>query len=117
MKNLKTLCLAAVLIISSLATSQELTKWHQDKIQKEFVERTKVMDLSEEQQPEVLKLIEKRMTETSKFKDKYEKSSQEMKEAYGVVNRSFYKEMKEVCSQKQMKAWQSYQAEQKKKTN
>ena len=110
MKNqvLKVTMIFCALMMFNNLSAQKLGKKAQGAIKEEVAEMTKVMDLSSEQQAQVLDLKTNLRQSNLKASKAHEKGSQELKDARKANMQSYMAEMKKVCSKEQLAKWKKY---------
>ena len=106
-----------MLIVSVGAFAQEISPKRLVAIEKNVNEMAKVMGLSEQKKDEVLqlkKIVEVKYQEVNK---KFEKGTEEYKQARKAVSKNYNVALKKYCSKEQIAKWKAHQKAKQKKKN
>ncbi len=112
---LKLTMIICALVMMTNVNAQKLSKKAQDAVEQEVAEMAEVMDLSQEQQAQMIELkSDLRMKNAQAVKD-HGPGSQKMKNAKKANMKVYMDDMKKVCTKEQMAKWQKHRKTQKNK--
>ncbi|MBR8534481.1 hypothetical protein KDU71_02835 [Carboxylicivirga sediminis] len=112
---LKLTMMICALALMTNVNAQKLSKKAQDAVKQEVTEMAQVMDLSQDQQNQMIELKTQLRLKNAKASKEHAKGSQELKDVRKANMQAYMADMKKVCTKEQMAKWQKHKKAQKNK--